>query len=40
MNEYTESGATNLLVLVLAFLMAAKLARTFLRLDTYWDVRV
>ena len=38
-DEYSQTGATNLLVLVLGFLMAAKLARTFLRLNTYWDLR-
>ncbi|HEX7275784.1 MAG TPA: hypothetical protein VF244_00275, partial [Acidimicrobiales bacterium] len=38
-SEYTEAGATHLLVLFLGFLLAVKIAREFLRLQLYWDLR-
>ena len=37
-NEYSDAGATNLLVLVLGFLLAGKIAREYFRLHHYWDL--
>ena len=37
-SEYSDAGATNLLVLFLGFLLAGKIAREFLRLHHYWDL--
>ena len=38
-SEYSDADTMNLLVLFLGFVLAAKMARTFTRLNFYWDLR-
>ena len=37
-SDYTDAGATSLLVLVLGFMLAGKIAREYFRLQHYWDL--